>query len=188
VTLTHGDADYQVAMIGSGDPDQCGVEMDYLFRPDYTCFTKPCSFAGVYQPPFDKDRKFYGTSAIRYAVHDLGLLEKTQDVTWPQIRDAAAAHCKRGLNDIDTSDKYAWTRCLTGIFVAKEFEHLQFAEDHVITIEKFDTWTVGAVLYQLELMEILFPDKVGTNSAPTFTSSTFVALIPILHGISSLIR
>ena len=49
-------------MIGTGDPAQCTMEMDYLFKADYTCFTRPCSFAGIYQPPFRTNRKFYGTS------------------------------------------------------------------------------------------------------------------------------
>ena len=61
-TVTHENKDYEISLIGAGDPDQCSVEMDYLFRPDYDCFTKPCSFAGIYQPPFDKTRRFYGTS------------------------------------------------------------------------------------------------------------------------------
>jgi len=149
--------DIEINMVGTGDPAQCAVEMEYLFRPDYTCFTKPCSFAGIYQPPFGKDRKFYGTSAIRYAVAGLGLIKTTKDLSWPQIRAAADQKCKSSLQDLDVTDQFEWGRCLTGMFVAKEFEHLQFAKDHPITIENFDTWTVGAVLYQLELMEILLP-------------------------------
>ena len=43
----------------------------------------------------------------------------------------------------DPKDKYGWSRCLASLFVAKEFEHLQFAKDHSITIQDFDTWTVS---------------------------------------------
>jgi len=157
-TITEDDQTYEVTMIGTGDPAQCTTEMDYLFKADYTCFTRPCSFAGIYQPPFRTNRKFYGTSAIRYALKGLGMLEKKLTVTWPEIKDAADDYCKKSKDSLDPKDKYGWSRCLASLFVAKEFEHLQFAKDHSITIQDFDTWTVGAVLYQLELMEILFPD------------------------------
>jgi len=102
--------------------------------------------------------------AIRYAIRDLGMLENSNDVTWPQIRNSSDAFCGQTLDLLDTGDRYAWMRCLTGIFVAKEFEHLQFSRNHQITIQSFDTWTVGAVLYQLELMEILVPAVLTTAS------------------------
>jgi len=163
-SITHEGTDYKVTLKGTGDSNQCAEEMEYLFRPDYKCFTKPCSFAGVYQPPFSGNKKFYGASAIRYAIRDLGMLEKSNDVTWPQIRNSSDAFCGQTLDLLDTGDRYAWMRCLTGIFVAKEFEHLQFSRNHQVTIQSFDTWTVGAVLYQLELMEILVPAVLTTAS------------------------
>jgi len=159
VEITVDDQTYKVTMIGTGDPAQCTTEMDYLFRSDYTCFTRPCSFAGIYQPPFGTNRKFYGTSAIRYALKGIGVLETKQTVTWPEMKKAADKYCKKSKDSLGPKDIYGWSRCLAAEFVAKEFEHLQFAEDHSITIQDFDTWTVGAVLYQLELMEILFPDS-----------------------------
>ena len=61
-TISHEDADYEIDLVGTGDPMQCAKEMDFLFRPNYDCFTRPCSFAGIYQPPFDDQKKFYGTS------------------------------------------------------------------------------------------------------------------------------
>jgi hypothetical protein len=149
--------DIEVTANGKPDPEQCAKEVDSMFRPDYTCFTKPCSFAGVYQPPFENTKPFYGTSAIRYSVDALGLLEDGNKVTWPEVRKAADDFCTKDHPETVLTDKYAWMRCLTGIFVAKQFEHLQFSEDHQIEIAKFDTWTIGAVLYQLELMEILLP-------------------------------
>ena len=45
----------------------------------------------------------------------------------------------------DVSDEYEWARCLTGMFVAKEFEHLNFGRNHAITIQNIDTWTVHNV-------------------------------------------
>jgi len=160
VTINYNGVNKDIIMVGTGDPTQCALEMDYLFRADYDCFTKPCSFAGIYQPPFDTNKKFYGTSAIRYALMGLGMLKTTEEVTWPQVRAAADKKCSSSLKDLDSKNDYAWSYCLSGMFVAKEFEHLQFAKDHRITIESFDSWTVGAVLYQLELMEILMPGDV----------------------------
>ena len=61
-SLLFGSREYSIKFIGSGDPEQCGKEMDRLFRLDYTCFTFPCSFAGIYQPPIDKNKLFYATS------------------------------------------------------------------------------------------------------------------------------
>jgi len=186
-TITVEGRDYEINLIGTGDPEQCANEMEYLFRPDYDCFTKPCSFAGIYQPPFENQKKFYGTSAIRYAVKDLGLLEQTNDVTWPQIRSAADDFCQQPLDQLETSNKYAWSRCLTGIFVAKEFEHFQFNATHQITIQSFDTWTIGAVLYQLELMEILLPGAGSGNIAPKTAPSMNFALVPFIFVFWSLI-
>jgi len=154
-TITYNGRDEEISLVGTGDPSQCAKEIDYLFRPNYDCFTRPCAFAGIYQPPFGERKKFFGASAIRYAVLGVGLLKGSKDVTWPQIRNASDQLCQQPLESLDTSNKYAWSRCLAGLYVSKEFEHLQFSRDHKITIEDFDTWTIGAVLYQLELMEIL---------------------------------
>ena len=63
--VTYKGSSHQITFIGTGDPEQCSIEMDYLFRPNYDCFTKPCSFAGIYQPPFEKNRKFSGTAVGR---------------------------------------------------------------------------------------------------------------------------
>jgi len=146
---------YDINFIGTGDPAQCSDEMQRLFRLDYTCFTFPCSFAGIYQPPFDKTKKFYATSGIRYTLEELGLLKTGNEVTWPQVSLAASQYCSQSKDSLPHDDPYAWSRCVGGTFVAKEMEHFQFAKDHKLVIEKFDTWTLGAVLYQLELMDIL---------------------------------
>jgi len=185
--ITYEGSNYEIKFKGTGDPTQCSKEIDYLFRPNYTCFTRPCSFAGIYQPPFNKQKKFYGTSAIRYAIKDIGLLKESKEITWPEIRTGAHNYCQK--ESVDPNDKYDWMRCMTGIFVAKEFEHLKFAPDHKITIESFDTWTVGAVLYQLELMEILLPGNGSGNLATSITPSVNLAVIvPFLCVIWSCIR
>lgn len=180
--------DFNISLSGSGDPAQCTKEIDELFKADYECFTKPCSFAGIYQPPFSSDKKFYGISAIRYALNDLGIKAEAK---WTDIKSAADEFCQKEFSSLVDSNDYAPIRCLTGIFIAKEFEHLQFDRDHTIHIAKFDTWTVGAVLYQLELMEILLPgDCKGENSrgasSPLQPSFFLVLTVFILTRYSEL--
>lgn len=155
-TLTVEGKRYDVSFVGSGDPAQCAVEMDFLFRPDYTCFTRPCSFAGIYQPPFGKDKQFYGVSAILYTVRDLGVLASTRETTWPTLMKATEKFCRSDKSA--AKGEHDWRLCLAGTFVAKELQHFRFSRDHAVTIDQFGTWTIGAVLYQLELMEIVLPD------------------------------
>jgi len=151
--------DYEINLIGTGDPKQCAKEMEYLFRPDYDCFTKPCSFAGIYQPPFGNQKKFYGTSAIRHLTRDLGLLiSTTREVTPRQITEAAKSFCKKHL-DVLKNDKYAWMRCATGSYVAALLKNLQFNKYHYITVPEDDDWTEGAVLYTQQLMDLTLKPK-----------------------------
>ena len=71
-TIPFGDPEknvqYDIDFVGTGNPAQCRDEMQRLFKLDYTCFTFPCSFAGIYQPPFDKTKKFYATSVSSFHV------------------------------------------------------------------------------------------------------------------------
>jgi len=163
-TITVEGRDYEINLIGTGDPEQCANEMEYLFRPDYDCFTKPCSFAGIYQPPFENQKEFYGTSAIRHLTRALGLLKSpTREVTPRQIKGAAKSFCSLSKKDLDSElkkNKYAWMSCATGSYVAALLKNLNFDKHHYITIPEDDDWTEGAVLYTQQLMDLtLKPSK-----------------------------
>jgi len=156
-TITVEGRDYEINLIGTGDPEQCANEMEYLFRPDYDCFTKPCSFAGIYQPPFENQKKFYGTSAIRHLTR---AISNTREVTPYQITKAAKSFCKKVLDDKLQGSKYAWMRCATGSYVAALLKNLNFKKNHYITVPEDDDWTEGAVLYTQQLMDLtLKPSK-----------------------------
>jgi len=149
--------EYVVPFIGTGNGAECRERIEPLFRADYTCFTKPCSFAGIYQPAFKTDKRFYATAASYYTMRDLGLLTTNSEVTWPAVKEAAEDYCKQDVTALaPLADKWAWTRCLQGTYVAKQLENLKFAKEHEIVAKDFGTWTIGATLYQLELMNILF--------------------------------
>jgi len=163
-TITVEGRDYEINLIGTGDPEQCANEMEYLFRPDYDCFTKPCSFAGIYQPPFENQKEFYGTSAIRHLTRALGLLKSpTREVTPRQIKGAAKSFCSLSKKDLDSElkkNKYAWMSCATGSYVAALLKNLNFNKYHYITVPEDDDWTEGAVLYTQQLMDLtLKPSK-----------------------------
>jgi len=157
-TITVEGRDYEINLIGTGDPEQCANEMEYLFRPDYDCFTKPCSFAGIYQPPFENQKEFYGTSAIRHLTRALGLLKSpTREVTPRQIKGAAKSFCSLSKKDLDSElkkNKYAWMSCATGSYVAALLKNLNFNKYHYITVPEDDDWTEGAVLYTQQLMDL----------------------------------
>jgi len=150
-TITVEGRDYEINLIGTGDPEQCANEMEYLFRPDYDCFTKPCSFAGIYQPPFENQKEFYGTSAIRHLTR---AISNTREVTPYQITEAAKSFCKKVLDDKLQGSKYAWMRCATGSYVAALLKNLNFNKYHYITVPEDDDWTEGAVLYTQQLMDL----------------------------------
>jgi len=153
-SITHEGTDYKVTLKGTGDSNQCAEEMDYLFRPDYKCFTKPCSFAGVYQPPFSGNKKFYGASVIRHITKDLGL---TSEFTWKQLQAATDDFCKRDVGSLDPKERFQWLRCAAGNYIASLFKNLQFGPNHRINTPKRDTWTIGAVLYTLRIKIITSP-------------------------------
>jgi hypothetical protein len=60
--VTIDGVDHMIDFVGSGAPAKCVAHLQRLFDADAKCFTNNCSFAGVYQPPFSNQKKFYAVS------------------------------------------------------------------------------------------------------------------------------
>mmetsp|Transcript_32404 Transcript_32404/g.52434 ORF Transcript_32404/g.52434 Transcript_32404/m.52434 type:complete len:520 (+) Transcript_32404:82-1641(+) len=164
---------------GSGDAEACRALTRQLLLLELPCMNKPCGVMGVHQPHVDLSSLSYGMSNFYYYAKGLGLTDSAGQWTG-SIADLSAEtskFCSLKWEDAIKSfpnekPKYMKSTCFKGIYIEELLLHgFHFPRDEKKLVfsgkigQEATGWTLGLLLYELQLVPIAVPETVCPQSA-----------------------
>eukprot|EP00930_Biecheleria_cincta_P052028 TRINITY_DN3724_c0_g1_i1.p1 TRINITY_DN3724_c0_g1~~TRINITY_DN3724_c0_g1_i1.p1 ORF type:complete len:451 (+),score=80.53 TRINITY_DN3724_c0_g1_i1:77-1429(+) len=156
--------------VGSSEPDACSDLVRGLLLLDIECLMAPCAIFGTHMPAIG-DQKFRAFSANFYAVNGIGLVGWNSEATLSpkQIKEAAIPFCSKNISAAQAvsggDTKYVKNYCFSAMMIVHVMKAFGFTDDAMAVIfsrkiaGKSADWTMGAALYETQLMPIHFHEK-----------------------------
>ncbi|XP_067681280.1 ectonucleoside triphosphate diphosphohydrolase 8-like isoform X1 [Haliotis asinina] len=149
---------------GTSEPSKCIQILRQLLSraPDDRCYPKPCAIGSVYQPSIG-NMLFYATQGFVYTPNTMGSLDADKHLNITHLRDASIIYCQKSFEDAmaeySVKARFASVECLMGLYIPLLLqESYQFdpqtsniVVENKILGNRID-WTMGALLYELNMM------------------------------------
>lgn len=169
-----------MTVMGTGDWDGCVKLVEANMDIDCVCIQKPCAMNGVYQPSIP-DQTFYAYSAFYYSLSGIGATDSSDvfSAKWSTVPQ----YGRDWLNDPSRvtsgfGTQYGIQSAAAYAYVTKGFKFSDTESMNIIVSGTINgvsaSWTVGAVIDELQFIPII----TNTNSASiilhTFTFSVCI--------------
>jgi len=188
-----------VALVGTGDAEQCSEAVLGLLKEDLKCMLPSCALVGLAMSP--ASGRYVAINAMFYVAYNMRMLgwDEEKVITPAEILAATRDFCRKGKAEIqaapDAEWKYQRNSCFAGFLAYHLLREYGFSDDNgnITFLRQVDgrhcDWTRGALLFETvnmpshfvqSLTEVRRPRSVKKQGATVWKVSCFLLLVVVI--------